>query len=47
MKEHPMGYVKCICLWHNEYPDERVIGRPSCPAHPGDDRDESQYDRDE
>lgn len=40
-------YVECICLWHTEYPDERMVGRPNCPAHPGDDRDESQYDRDE
>lgn len=38
------GYVKCICLWHTAYPDERVIGRVHCPAHPNDDRDESRYD---
>ncbi|TDO18152.1 hypothetical protein EV580_1335 [Mycobacterium sp. BK086] len=40
-------YVKCICLWHPAYPDERIIGKPDCPAHPGDDCDESKYDRDE
>ncbi|CAN5145817.1 hypothetical protein BH11ACT6_BH11ACT6_34750 [soil metagenome] len=35
-----MGYVRCLCLWLSEYPDERIIGNPNCPAHPGDDRDE-------
>src|SRR3546814_647788 len=35
-QRHHFTYVKCICQWHMEYPDERIVGKPNCPAHPGD-----------
>jgi len=36
-------YVKCTCLWHETYPDERMVGNTDCPAH-GDDVDGSMHD---